>query len=57
MAISLLLFGLQICQTFGKLTLAHLVEEEMGKTSVSDGDNVRHGPSSNLTFSNDVFSY
>ena len=28
---------------FGKLTLAHSVEEEMGKTPVSDGDNVRHG--------------
>ena len=38
---------------FGKLTLAHSVEEDMGKTSVSDGDNVRHGLSLNLTFSND----
>ena len=27
----------------GKSTLAHSVEEEMGKTPVSDGDNVRHG--------------
>ena len=42
---------------FGKLTLAHSVEEEMGKTPVSDGDNVRHSLSSNLTFSNDAFSH
>ena len=42
---------------FGKLTLAHSVEEEMGKTPVSDGDNVRHGLSSNLTFRNDAFNY
>ena len=39
----------------GKSTLAHSVEEEMYKlgcrTFVLDGDNVRHGLSSNLTFS------
>jgi adenylylsulfate kinase len=41
----------------GKSTLAHLVEEELHKltckTFVLDGDNVRHGLSSNLTFSDD----
>ena len=41
----------------GKSTLAHLVEEELYKlgcrTYVLDGDNVRHGLSSNLTFSDD----
>jgi adenylylsulfate kinase len=41
----------------GKSTLAHLVEEELYKlncrTFVLDGDNVRHGLSSNLTFNND----
>ena len=42
---------------FGKLTLAHSVEEDMGKTSVSDGDNVRLGLSSNLTFSNEAFNH
>ncbi|MDC0965226.1 adenylyl-sulfate kinase [Candidatus Thioglobus sp.] len=42
---------------FGKLTLTHSVEEEMGKTSASDGDNVRQGLSSNLTFSNDAFNH
>ena len=42
---------------FGKLTLAHSVEEDMGKTSVSDGGNVRHGLSSNLTFSNNEFNH
>ena len=40
----------------GKSTLAHSVEEELYKlncrTFVLDGDNVRHGLSSNLTFSN-----
>ena len=39
----------------GKSTLAHLVEEELHKlgcsTFVLDGDNLRHGLSSNLTFS------
>ena len=39
----------------GKSTLAHSVEEELYKlgcrTYVLDGDNVRHGLSSNLTFS------
>ena len=39
----------------GKSTLAHLVEEELYKLNcrafVLDGDNVRHGLSSNLTFS------
>ena len=39
----------------GKSTLAHSVEEELHKLScrtfVLDGDNVRHGLSSNLTFS------
>ena len=39
----------------GKSTLAHSVEEELHKlrckTLVLDGDNVRHGLSSNLTFS------
>jgi len=38
----------------GKSTLAHSVEEELHKSSfrtfVLDGDNVRHGLSSNLTF-------
>ncbi len=38
-------------------TLVHSVEEDMEKTSVSDGDNVRHGLSSNLIFSNDTFSH
>ena len=42
---------------FGKLTLAHSVEEDMGKTSVSDGGNVRHCLSSNLTFSNNEFNH
>jgi len=41
----------------GKSTLAHSVEEqlyELGcRTFVLDGDNVRHGLSSNLTFSDD----
>ena len=41
----------------GKSTLAHLVEEELYKfncrTFILDGDNVRHGLSSNLTFSDD----
>ena len=41
----------------GKSTLAHLVEEGLHKlgcrTFVMDGDNVRHGLSSNLSFSND----
>ena len=41
----------------GKSTLAHSVEEELYqlncRTFVLDGDNVRHGLSSNLTFSND----
>ena len=41
----------------GKSTLAHSVEEELHnldcRTFVLDGDNVRHGLSSNLTFSND----
>lgn len=41
----------------GKSTLAHSVEEELHKlgcrTFVMDGDNVRHGLSSNLTFSDD----
>ena len=41
----------------GKSTLAHSVEEELYKLScrtfVLDGDNVRHGLSSNLTFSDD----
>ena len=41
----------------GKSTLAHSVEEalyELGcRTFVLDGDNIRHGLSSNLTFSND----
>ena len=40
----------------GKSTLAHSVEEELYKlncrTFVLDGDNVRHGLSSNLTFRN-----
>lgn len=40
----------------GKSTLAHSVEEELYKkgcvTYVLDGDNVRHGLSSNLSFSN-----
>ena len=39
----------------GKSTLAHSVEEELHKlgcrTFVLDGDNIRHGLSSNLTFS------
>jgi len=39
----------------GKSTISHLVEEELYKlgcrTFVLDGDNVRHGLSSNLTFS------
>ena len=42
---------------FGKLTLVHSVEEEMGKTSVSDGGNVRHSLSLNLTFSTDAFNH
>jgi len=41
----------------GKSTLAHSIEEELHKlecrTYVLDGDNVRHGLSSNLTFSDD----
>jgi adenylylsulfate kinase len=41
----------------GKSTLAHSVEEKLYKlgcrTFVLDGDNVRHGLSSNLTFSDD----
>jgi adenylylsulfate kinase len=41
----------------GKSTLAHSVEEELYKlgyrTFVLDGDNVRHGISSNLNFSDD----
>jgi adenylylsulfate kinase len=41
----------------GKSTLAHSVEEELYKlgcrTFVLDGDNVRHGLSSNLTFCDD----
>jgi adenylylsulfate kinase len=41
----------------GKSTLAHLVEEELHnldfRTFVLDGDNVRHGLSSNLSFSDD----
>jgi len=41
----------------GKSTLAHSVEEELYKlgcrTFVLDGDNVRHGLSSNLTFSDE----
>jgi adenylylsulfate kinase len=41
----------------GKSTLTHSVEEELHKlncrTFVLDGDNVRHGLSSNLTFSDD----
>jgi adenylylsulfate kinase len=41
----------------GKSTLAHSVEEELHKlgcrTFVLDGDNVRHGLSSNLSFSDD----
>jgi adenylylsulfate kinase len=41
----------------GKSTLAHSVEEEVHnlgcRTFVLDGDNVRHGLSSNLTFSDD----
>ena len=41
----------------GKSTLAHSVEEELHKlgcrTFVLDGDNVRHGLSSNLGFNND----
>jgi adenylylsulfate kinase len=41
----------------GKSTLAHSVEEELYKlncrTFVLDGDNIRHGLSSNLTFSDD----
>ena len=41
----------------GKSTLAHSVEEELHnlgcRTYVLDGDNVRHGLSSDLTFSND----
>ena len=41
----------------GKSTLAHSVEEELHNldcvTFVLDGDNVRHGLSSNLTFSDD----
>jgi len=42
---------------FGKLTLAHSVEKEIRKTSVLNEDNIRHGLSSNLTFSNDAFSH
>ena len=42
---------------FGKSTLAHSVEEALHnldcRTFVLDGDNVRHGLSSNLTFSDD----
>jgi len=41
----------------GKSTLSHSVEEELHRlncrTYVLDGDNVRHGLSSNLTFSDD----
>jgi adenylylsulfate kinase len=41
----------------GKSTLAHSVEEKLHnldcRTFVLDGDNVRHGLSSNLTFSDD----
>ena len=41
----------------GKSTLAHSIEEELYtrgcRTYVLDGDNVRHGLSSNLTFSDD----
>jgi adenylylsulfate kinase len=41
----------------GKSTLAHSVEEELHnldcRTFVLDGDNVRHGLSSNLTFNDD----
>ena len=41
----------------GKSTLAHLVEDELhklgGRTFVLDGDNVRHGLSSNLKFTNE----
>ena len=41
----------------GKSTLAHLVEEKLHnldcRTFVLDGDNVRHGLSSNLSFSDD----
>jgi adenylylsulfate kinase len=41
----------------GKSTLAHSVEEELYnldcRTFVLDGDNIRHGLSSNLSFSND----
>ena len=41
----------------GKSTLAHSIEEELHnlgyRTYVLDGDNVRHGLSSNLTFSDD----
>lgn len=41
----------------GKSTLAHAVEEELhqlgGRTFVLDGDNVRHGLSSNLGFGED----
>ena len=41
----------------GKSTLAHSVKEELHnlgcRTYVLDGDNVRHGLSSNLTFSDD----
>ena len=41
----------------GKSTLAHSVEEELYKlrcrTFVLDGDNIRHGLSSNLTFTDD----
>jgi adenylylsulfate kinase len=41
----------------GKSTLAHSVEEELHNlgcgTFVLDGDNIRHGLSSNLTFSDD----
>ena len=41
----------------GKSTLAHLVEEELHqrscRTFVLDGDNVRHGLSSDLTFSDE----
>ena len=45
----------------GKSTLAHSVEEELHnlgcRTYVLDGDNVRHGLSSNLTFSNNEFNH
>lgn len=41
----------------GKSTLAHFIEEELHnlgcRTFVLDGDNIRHGLSSNLGFSND----